>query len=202
MPNVRGPAESVCLASTGRRMLKLKQRLANTTIIPRITSTPRECFANERPSRMPRIIVGRARRASGNISEGRIITRLVRTARNDTAFAAKHQPTPTAAITRPPIAGPTTRPRLKIVELSATAFESSSRPIHLERHALSRRRVEDERRSRQRGDDVDVPRGRMTGQHVDREQRAEHHLHRLGHDHGLAVVEPVGDHTGTSARTR
>ena len=41
-PNVRGPECSVCLARIGSRMLKLKQRLANTTIIPRITRTPRE----------------------------------------------------------------------------------------------------------------------------------------------------------------
>ena len=106
----------------------MKQRLANTTIIPRITSTERECLAYERPSRMPRNIVGRARRASGNISDGRIISRLASTARNETAFAAKHQPTPTAAITTPPSAGPTMRPRLNSVELSATAFGSSSRP--------------------------------------------------------------------------
>src|ERR1051325_2869675 len=32
IPNGRGPESSVCFASTGRRMLKLKQRLAKTTI--------------------------------------------------------------------------------------------------------------------------------------------------------------------------
>ena len=43
-------------------------------------------------------------------------------------FAAKHQPTPTAAITTPPSAGPAIRAMLKSVEFSATAFGSSVRP--------------------------------------------------------------------------
>ena len=41
---------------------------------------------------------------------------------------AKHQPTPNAAISTPPSAGPITRPALKSDELSAIAFGSSSRP--------------------------------------------------------------------------
>ena len=41
---------------------------------------------------------------------------------------AKHQPTPAAATTTPPTAGPTTRAALNRLELSATAFGSSSRP--------------------------------------------------------------------------
>src|SRR2546422_8903875 len=44
-PNERGPACSVCFARIGSRMLKLKQRLPKATIIPRITSTPRERLA-------------------------------------------------------------------------------------------------------------------------------------------------------------
>ena len=77
---------------------------------------------------MPRRIVGRRRRSSGNISDGRISNRLASTARKLTAFDAKHQPTPTAAITMPPSAGPAMRAMLKRLELSATAFGSSSRP--------------------------------------------------------------------------
>ena len=41
IPNVRGPASSVFFASSGSRMLKLKQTDAKTTIIARITSTVR-----------------------------------------------------------------------------------------------------------------------------------------------------------------
>ena len=36
-PRACGPAWSVCFARIGSRMLKLKQRLANTTITPRTT---------------------------------------------------------------------------------------------------------------------------------------------------------------------
>ncbi len=45
IPNVRGPAASVSLASSGRMMLKLKQTLENTTIIESVTSTVRLRFA-------------------------------------------------------------------------------------------------------------------------------------------------------------
>ena len=41
MPKVRGPAASVSFASSGSRMLKLKQIDEKTTIIPRITATVR-----------------------------------------------------------------------------------------------------------------------------------------------------------------
>ena len=41
IPNVRGPASSVVFASSGSRMLKLKQTDEKTTIIARITSTVR-----------------------------------------------------------------------------------------------------------------------------------------------------------------
>ena len=41
---------------------------------------------------------------------------------------AKHQPAPTAAIRTPANAGPKIRAMLKRLELSATAFGSSSRP--------------------------------------------------------------------------
>ncbi len=43
-------------------------------------------------------------------------------------FAAKHDATPTAPITTPASAGPAIRARLTRLELSATAFGSSSRP--------------------------------------------------------------------------
>ena len=43
-------------------------------------------------------------------------------------FSRKHQPSPTAATSRPAIAGPTTRAPLTIEELSAIALLRSSRP--------------------------------------------------------------------------
>ena len=52
----------------------------------------------------------------------------MRTARKLTALAAKHHPTPTAAMTTPPSAGPAMRAMLNRLELSAIAFGSSSRP--------------------------------------------------------------------------
>ena len=52
----------------------------------------------------------------------------MRTARKLTAFTTKQRPVPTAAITRPAIAGPMTREPLKSPELSATAFGSSRGP--------------------------------------------------------------------------
>ncbi len=41
IPNVRGPASSVFFASSGSRMLKLKQIDAKTTIIASVTNTVR-----------------------------------------------------------------------------------------------------------------------------------------------------------------
>ena len=61
-------------------------------------------------------------------SDCRISSSPASTARNVAALIAKHQPMPTAAISTPPIAGPTIRPALNRDELSATAFGSSSRP--------------------------------------------------------------------------
>ena len=50
------------------------------------------------------------------------------TARKLTVLIAKHQPAPTAAISTPARAGPKIRAVLNRLELSATAFGSSSRP--------------------------------------------------------------------------
>ena len=60
IPNVRGPASSVCFARIGSRMLKLKQTDAKTTIIARTTFTVFDRRANENPSRVPFQTVGRA----------------------------------------------------------------------------------------------------------------------------------------------
>ena len=53
-------------------------------------------------------------------------SRLASTARKLTAFATKQKPSPIAAITMPPSAGPNTRDALKRLELSAIAFGSSA----------------------------------------------------------------------------
>ena len=50
------------------------------------------------------------------------------TARNDAPFRKNASDVPNAAIDRPATAGPTIRAALKIAELSATAFVTSSRP--------------------------------------------------------------------------
>ncbi len=50
------------------------------------------------------------------------------TAPNDTALMKKHGDTPTPAMSRPPIAGPTMRDALMITALSPTALARSSGP--------------------------------------------------------------------------
>ena len=65
IPKVRGPASSVVFASSGSRMLKLKQTDEKTTIIARITSTVLLLRAYTKPSRVPRQRVGRRRSRSG-----------------------------------------------------------------------------------------------------------------------------------------
>ena len=109
-------------------MLKLKQIEAKTTIIASTTFTVRERHAYTKPSRVPFHIVGRLRSASGKSSPVRIRTSPASTARKLNALIAKHQPAPTAAIRMPASAGPKMRAVLNMLELSATAFGSSSRP--------------------------------------------------------------------------
>ena len=78
---------------------------------------------------MPRRIVGiTSGRRTGNSFFSSISSRLASTARKLTAFATKQKPSPIAAITRPPSAGPITREALKRLELSAIAFGSSAGP--------------------------------------------------------------------------
>ena len=77
---------------------------------------------------MPRRIGGRSPRSTGWNSLVRIRSSPAITARKLAALAAKHQPTPTAAMTSPPMPGPKIRDALNRLELRATAFESSRRP--------------------------------------------------------------------------
>jgi hypothetical protein len=104
----------------------------------------------------------------GNISDGRISSRLASTARKLTAFAAKHQPTPTAAITMPPSAGRRSRD-VEQARVERDGVRQLVAADHLERERLARGRVEDERGARERRDRVDVPRRRVPGHGVDRE---------------------------------
>ena len=75
MPNTSGPASSVSEASSGRMTWKLKPTVLTTVTI---ASTSRICgcaSTQEKPSRMPRIIVGGSPlRSSGTSSSFRIIS--------------------------------------------------------------------------------------------------------------------------------
>ncbi len=57
-----------------------------------------------------------------------IRSRAASTATKLTALTAKQAPTPTEAISRPAIPGPTMREALKTLVFSAIAFGSSARP--------------------------------------------------------------------------
>ncbi len=79
------------------------------------------------PSRMPATTRVDCR-ATGVSSSGRRRYSDTSTARKLTALTAKQSPVPTAAMSSPAIAGPTTRDALNRPELSATAFCSSVGP--------------------------------------------------------------------------
>ena len=115
---------------------------------------------------------------------------------------AKHQPTPTAAITTPASAGPRIRAVLNRLELSAIAFGSSSRPtswiVRFWRAGRSNTtRGAGEERDRVDLPHLDVPEQRDRGEHP-----GEDHLHRLRHDHDATVVEAVGDDAGEEPEER
>src|SRR3954463_13426673 len=114
---------------------------------------------------------GASRRSSGKSSRARINASAASTARKLTALTAKQAPTPAAAITTPPIAGPTTREALKRLAVSATAFGSSSLPTgregrgvrqlvpadELEGERVPVRGVDDGGRSSEQREHVDGP---------------------------------------------
>ncbi len=65
IPNVSGPAPSVCLESTGRSTFTLNANDMTTTAISVSTSTGRVFQTYESPSRAPANMVGRPRPVSG-----------------------------------------------------------------------------------------------------------------------------------------
>ena len=77
IPNVRGPASSVFFASSGSRMLKLKQTDEKTTIIERITSTVRlrraydEALTCPAPERRPAAVDERVELADPHRQQAR-----------------------------------------------------------------------------------------------------------------------------------
>ena len=128
IPNVSGPASSVCFASTGSRTFTLNDSDITTMAmtVSRRTGRVRRTYPSASPT--PLMRVGRTRPWSRKSSPGRIASRPARTARKLALLTAKHQPEPTAAITTPASAGPRIRATLKRLELRAIAFGSSSRP--------------------------------------------------------------------------
>jgi hypothetical protein len=129
MPNASGPAASVSRARTGSSTFRLNAKVVTASTVTSTTATGRVRRTNRTASRTPRTRPGASpSRSSGKSSAGRIRSSETRTARKLAAFTAKQIPTPTHATRTPPSAGPTTRAALKSVELSATAFASSSRP--------------------------------------------------------------------------
>ena len=101
IPNVRGPASSVFFASSGSRMLKLKQNDEKTTIIESdhehgsIAARVDESFARAAPEGRAAAVEQRVELAT------RIASNPASTATKLTVLIAKHQPAPHAAMRTP-----------------------------------------------------------------------------------------------------
>ena len=115
------------VAREGRQQRQIGRAEAATR--PRPASARCGCGVGEGVAIAVRDFAQRISRSRAADAAGSAISnRLVSTAPNDTAFSAKHTPSPTIAISAPASDGPITRARLNIIELSAMAWRKSSRP--------------------------------------------------------------------------
>ncbi len=96
-------------------------------LIAAISSSPARIGANPNALRTPSSQLCSQPRGggAGGLAGQRIIASAISTAPNDSAFRPKQSASPTAAISTPARAGPTTRAQLISSELSAMAFGSS-----------------------------------------------------------------------------
>ena len=78
-------------------------------------------------------------------------------ATKDRPLTRKAQPLPTAVISTPATAGPTSRAVWKLAELRLTALRTSVGADHLDDEGLPGRVVDDGDHAEQEGDQVDVP---------------------------------------------
>ena len=123
------------------------------------------------------------------------------TAMYEMASIMKHQPSPNAAISTPPIDGPMMRLPFTIVELSAIAFGRCFAVVdHLHDERLARRRVEGVDDSLHDLEDQDVRHGdhAREREHGERE-RLEHRQH-LRDDENAVAVAAVDEDAGERAR--
>ena len=159
-PKISGPSCSVCLASTGRRTLKLNENVVTSSTVAehhageRDAAHEREGLAAAAHERRALVARGRAGRAPPAGSAARLAS----TATKLTAFSRKHAPGPAAAITAPPSAGPDHAGAVEEARVERDRVRQLVAPDELERERLPRRMVDDQRDPAEPGEQVDHPR--------------------------------------------